>query len=73
MDKKPLTAVAVTRDEWYETSGLTRHREGAPSRKRAITITEHRVRHLSNTLSAEMAPTDAIGVYEYTESEKDDE
>lgn len=68
MDKKPLTAVAVTRDEWYETSGLTRHREGA-QRPRALTITDFRVRHLGNELGAALSPTDALGMYEYTEGD----
>jgi hypothetical protein len=65
--KPKPTVQAVTRDEWYETTGLTRHlaRQHSP---RKITITDHRVRHASNLLDgAQLTPTDVMGVYEYDE------
>jgi hypothetical protein len=65
--KPKPTVQAVTREEWYETTGLTRHltRQHGP---RKITITDHRVRHASNLLDgAQLTPTDVMGVYEYDE------
>jgi hypothetical protein len=65
--KPKPTVQAVTREEWYETTGLARHlaRQHGP---RKITITDHRVRHHSNLLDgAQLTPTDVMGVYEYDE------
>src|SRR5690606_13995169 len=69
---KPKTTLhAVTREEWYATTGLTRHLTRHLTRQhgpRKITITDHRVRHASNLLDgAQLTPTDVMGVYEYDE------
>jgi hypothetical protein len=69
--KPKPTVQAVTREEWYETTGLTRHLTRHLTRQRGprkITITDHRVRHASNLLDgAQLTPTDVMGVYECDE------
>lgn len=54
----------VTREEWHETSGLTRHREAMLiTRRRVLVSTDDRVTDYQNTEKVAVEPGDAIGVY----------
>lgn len=62
--------VLVTRAEWHEASGLTRHREmrsGGPQRPRTLLSTDDRLRVAEAALGIILRP--GVGLGEYLEDQ----